>query len=219
MLMNVGPSNGHVVNILAEDMSTTFDFDAIGSGNPPMLFDSTSAWMLNSPPPTETGSMQYFDTSFLDDTTTSGHNSGTASVDDFGQFLQMQGTPRQSYDSTTTRHNGQGCMTTALQLIGELHVQTEACVVNAIDSLFGVQRPDIVVRELEDVLNTNRRALRTMAKVLECPCSNEQQVLTAVYLVAQRVVWWYATALSSSSTSEDDDESSPSPRVSTNLVW
>jgi len=58
-------------------------------------------------------------------------------------------------------------------------------------------------RDIDTVLFQNRDAVKTLGKILDCPCSADQDVALACYLAATKVVAWYEAAMDISGNAPD----------------
>ncbi|KAI5370364.1 Putative aflatoxin regulatory protein [Septoria linicola] len=113
-----------------------------------------------------------------------------------------------SQDDTATRNHSQrdhGCLGSALQIFSELHVSSRACTLSV--ASFDE------VRELESVLNSNRKALERLAGILDCPCCREQEVLITTYMAISKALSWYSAALHVDGTTDHVDQSTSVGRV------
>ncbi|KAF2172668.1 hypothetical protein M409DRAFT_49217 [Zasmidium cellare ATCC 36951] len=75
----------------------------------------------------------------------------------------------------------QGCISSALQLVADQHARP--CPAGSMS------------RDIDTVLESNRKTLQKLSRILECPCSNEQEVLIPVFLAAHQTILWYEAAL------------------------
>lgn len=90
-----------------------------------------------------------------------------------------------------------GCIVSALQLVSDLRTPStkRACGNGGFECLTQQGNSAATTRDIDAVLNTNRRALRTLDRVMDCVCSNEQEVLIPVFLATQQAMLWYEAAL------------------------
>lgn len=88
------------------------------------------------------------------------------------------------------------CITTALQLIADLRTSsTKRPCVQTDFSIDAELTSSESTRDIDAVLDNNRTALKHIGMILDCVCSNEQEVLIPVFLVAHQVLLWYEAAL------------------------
>ncbi|KAF2172667.1 hypothetical protein M409DRAFT_49216 [Zasmidium cellare ATCC 36951] len=89
------------------------------------------------------------------------------------------------------------CIDATKLLVAELQVSSDRpCVTtaNGVDagvSTEGQSRP----RDIDTVIYDNRRAIRDLDWILDCPCTRRQQVLLTVFLAAHQALLWYEAAL------------------------
>ena len=92
-------------------------------------------------------------------------------------------------------HHGQDCMTLAMQVIRDLHVSREHCTTAASDPMTCMQALKDDPRDVDAVLFLNRDAIKSVNKILACPCSADPIVSLACYLAATKIVEWYGAAV------------------------
>ena len=130
--------------------------------------------------------------------------------------------PEPIQDSTTPpvrfavgRHRRQDCMTLALHVVDSLHVSHDRC--KSSDPMAWMQAPKESPRDVDAVLLQNRDAIKTVNRILDCPCSADQSVGLACYLATAKIIHWYATAMGISMDGfEAEDNSNASASTSTN---
>ena len=93
------------------------------------------------------------------------------------------------------RQRRQDCMTLALHVVDSLHVPRDRCKSAASDPMAWMQAPKESPRDIDAVLLLNRDAIKTVDRVLDCPCSADQSVALACYLATAKIIYWYATAM------------------------
>lgn len=90
---------------------------------------------------------------------------------------------------------GQDCLALALQVVSDLHVSRESCSTVASDPMNCIPPSKEEARDVDQVLFLNRDAIKSVNKVLDCPCSSDPSVALACYLAASKIVAWYAAAI------------------------
>ena len=93
------------------------------------------------------------------------------------------------------RHRRQDCMTLALHVVDSLHVPRDRCNSAASDPMSWMQTPKESPRDVDAVLLLNRDAIKTVNRILDCPCCADQTVALACYLATAKIIYWYATAM------------------------
>ena len=91
------------------------------------------------------------------------------------------------------RHRRQDCMTLALHVVDSLHVPRDRC--ESSDPTAWMQAPKERPRDVDAVLLLNRDAIKTVNRILDCPCSADRNVALACYLATAKIIHWYATAM------------------------
>ncbi|MCJ1333578.1 hypothetical protein MMC10_010278 [Thelotrema lepadinum] len=115
------------------------------------------------------------------------------------------------------RHRRQDCMTLALHVVDSLHVPRDRCSSAASDPMAWMQAPKESPRDVDAVLLLNRDAIKTVNRILHCPCSAGQSVALACYLATAKVIHWYATAIGiSMDRFEAEDNSSANASANAN---
>lgn len=97
------------------------------------------------------------------------------------------------------------CMVSALQLVFNLRTPSSKrpCGSNDFECLSQQGSPTAMTRDIDDVLKTNCHALKTLDRILDCVCSNEQDVLIPVFLATRQAMLWYEAALCVDPTADD----------------
>lgn len=90
---------------------------------------------------------------------------------------------------------GRDCMARALQVVSDLHVGRNTCRTTSTDPMAGMQPVGIDNRDVDAILFQNRDAIRTLRKILDCPCSSDDGVALACYLATSKIVAWYGAAM------------------------
>ncbi|KAK6069019.1 zinc finger transcription factor [Seiridium cupressi] len=73
------------------------------------------------------------------------------------------------------------------------------------------------VRTIESVISENKQVIESITKLMDCPCSQDEYVVTIISLVVFKVMGWYAAVASESSQVDDliDWNSSDSSNLTT----
>lgn len=102
----------------------------------------------------------------------------------------------QPVKQTTGTHSlGQDCMMLALQVVLDLHISQSSCLTAASDPMIMQSSSKRDARDIDAVLFQNRDAIKSVNKVLDCPCSADQSVALACYLAVAKVLAWYGAAI------------------------
>lgn len=131
--------------------------------------------------------------------------------------IQESATPPAGF--VAGRHHRQDCMTLALHVVDSLHVPRDQCNSAASDPMAWMQAPTESSRDVDAVLLLNRDAIKTIDRILDCPCSADQSVALACYLATAKIIYWYATATGISVDgfeAEDNSNGNTSANTSTN---
>lgn len=99
-----------------------------------------------------------------------------------------------------------GCIISALQLVSDLRTPSSRRPCGSVDFECLAQQsnsPATTTRDIDEVLKSNRHALKMLDRILDCVCSNEQEVLIPVFLATQQAMMWYEAALCVDSTGVD----------------
>jgi hypothetical protein len=98
-----------------------------------------------------------------------------------------------SFEKVTHRNND--CLALALQLVNDLSVTNEACMVTTSNPMASVESHRTEVRDVDTVLFINRDAAQSVQKILRCTCSSDQAVALACYLATTKIVGWYGAVI------------------------
>jgi hypothetical protein len=109
-------------------------------------------------------------------------------------FNQDQVASFQRSSEKKTHHNND-CMALALQVVNELSVMRETCMVAASSSRTGNESHKTELRDVDTVLFINRDAAQSVKKILDCTCSSDQAVKLACYLATTKIVEWYGAVI------------------------
>lgn len=93
------------------------------------------------------------------------------------------------------------CARAVLKVVADLHVSNQSCQRASEDSNARQHAPQM--RDVDTVVGHNREALARLSRILDCPCSSEQDVLIVVYLAIFKVLSWYAAVLGSDNMSKN----------------
>jgi hypothetical protein len=107
-----------------------------------------------------------------------------------------------SFDKSS--HHSNDCMALALQLVNDLSVTHETCMVAASDPMTCGGSHKTELRDVDTVLFINRDAAQTVRRILDCTCSSDQAVVLACYLVTTKIVDWYGAVIEAVGESSDD---------------
>jgi hypothetical protein len=101
-------------------------------------------------------------------------------------------------------HRNNDCLDLALQLVKDLSVTHETCMVATSVPMTrgGSQKTEL--RDVDTVLFINRDAAQTVQKILDCTCSSDQAVVLACYLVTTKIVDWYGAVIEAVGESSDE---------------
>ena len=169
--------------------------NSTGTAGPPPNIGPLSPY---SQPNDKWQSMQNTDSAAAPDTVTSSTSPA---------FTQEQRTnPARS--SSQPYHQGQDCLALALQIIYDLHISRERCKVAASDPMTCMQTPKNDLRDVDAVLFLNRDAIKSVNKILGCPCSADNSVALACYLAAAKIVEWYEAAIGTAVDETQDTNNS-----------
>ena len=81
-----------------------------------------------------------------------------------------------------------------------------------------MQAPKESPRDVDAVLLSNRDAIKTVNRILDCPCSADPSVGLACYLATAKIIHWYATAMGISMDGcEAEDSSNASANTMANV--
>ncbi|KAH7094395.1 malamycin response protein 1 [Paraphoma chrysanthemicola] len=107
--------------------------------------------------------------------------------------LDQVGPFRKSLERTVQRAHD--CMALALQVVNDLSVMREPCMVATSDPMTAIESSKTDIRDVDTVLFTNREAATSVKKILDCTCSNDQSVSLACYLATSKIISWYGAAI------------------------
>ena len=105
----------------------------------------------------------------------------------------------------------QNCMATLFELTLDMYVSDQTCntSTSSRDSVTDVHlRNQQQARDVDAVLFRNREAIHTLTKTLDCPCSTDQSISFAAYLLASKIVAWYGAILGVESDTPLEGEAS-----------
>lgn len=111
---------------------------------------------------------------------------------------------RRSIEKTTQR--GHDCMALALQVVNNLSVTREPCMVATSNPMTGIEAHRTEARDVDTVLFINRDAAQSVKKILECSCISDQAVALACYLATSKIVDWYGAAIEAVGGRPEDTE-------------
>jgi hypothetical protein len=100
---------------------------------------------------------------------------------------------QRSFEKKTHRNND--CMALALQVVNELSVMRETCMVATSNPTTCTEFTKMELRDVDTVLFINRDAVQSIKKILDCACSSDQAVTLACYLATTKVVEWYGAVI------------------------
>ncbi|PNS21564.1 Transcriptional activator protein UGA3 [Sphaceloma murrayae] len=220
VIQPLGPMEGHCGDPLSFDTGANpfKDADVFQDFNSGMSLDFL--WS----PTTESTTLSNMDT------TTNPHSAGMLSG--YSQQHDWRGMPASTDTSTSTspglthdfpasRQNsirphcrGQDCLALALQVVFDLHVARDACSTAASD-MMNFNQSHEEARDVDQVLFLNRDAIKSINKILDCPCSSDPSVSLACYLATNKIVSWYAAAIGVSDGQPDhlDETQTMSDRI------
>ena len=112
---------------------------------------------------------------------------------------------RRSLEKTAQR--GHDCMALALQVVNDLSVMREPCMVATTNPMTGIEMRHTEARDVDTVLFINRDAAQSVKKILDCTCLGDQAVLLACYLATSKIVDWYGAAIEAVGERVEDPES------------
>ncbi|KAL9080000.1 MAG: hypothetical protein Q9157_001145 [Trypethelium eluteriae] len=132
----------------------------------------------------------------------------TAVPESFSTTSEFAQEPRTEHERPPPEpyHSGQDCMALALQVVYDLHVPREHCRTAASsDPMTCIQTFKDEPRDVDSVLFLNRDAIKSVNKILGCPCSADRSVALACYLAAAKIIEWYGAAIGISVDASRDD--------------
>jgi hypothetical protein len=100
---------------------------------------------------------------------------------------------QRSFEKRTHRNND--CMTLALQVVNNLSVMRETCMVATSIPTTCTESTKMELRDVDTVLFINRDSVQSIKKILDCTCSSDQAVTLACYLATTKVVEWYGAVI------------------------
>jgi hypothetical protein len=107
-----------------------------------------------------------------------------------------------SFEKST--HHKNDCLALALQLVNDLSVTHETCMVATPDPMTCGGSHKSELRDVDTVLFINRDAAQAVRKILTCTCSSDQAVVLACYLVTTKIVDWYGAVIEAVGESSDE---------------
>lgn len=103
------------------------------------------------------------------------------------------------------------CTMAALKIVADFHVLAQSCLTAAKHPASPVH-PSCAAgdspREIGSILSHNRESFQKIKALLDCHCSQKQDVLGVVYLAIYKAIAWYAAILGDDGVSSNDQSTS-----------
>ncbi|KAH3957432.1 elsinochrome C biosynthesis regulatory protein elcR-like protein [Parastagonospora nodorum] len=123
---------------------------------------------------------------------------------------------RRSLEKTV--QHGHDCMALALQVVNDLSVTREPCLVATSNPMTGIETHQMHARDVDTVLFINRDAAQSVKKILDCSCSSDQAVSLACYLATSKIVDWYGAAIEAVGERTEDFSKNAGPKTSQGIM-